>query len=152
MRARDDEFIRDIRYLQETMERLLSDFSRLRMPLVLGKESVWRPLTDVYETENEFIIRMEIPGMDPGDFKVTLENHMVIIRGIRRGPMCPGKKRFHGMEITLGPFERNIGIPRDFHIASMEAAYENGFLIVRVAKGRRDLVSGARIIPVERGT
>lgn len=152
MCARDDEFIRDIRHLQETMERLLSDFSRLRMPLLLGKESVWRPLTDVYETGNEFVIRMEVPGMDPGDFKVTLEDHMLIIRGIRRDPTSPGKKQFHEMEITLGPFERNIGIPRDFHIASMEARYENGFLIIRVAKGARELRSGERIIPVERGT
>ena len=152
MRARDDEFIRNIRHLQQTMERLLSDFSRLRMPLLLGKESVWRPLTDVYETENEFIIRMEIPGMDPDDFKVTLEDHMLIIRGIRQDPTRTGKKRFHEMEITLGPFERNIGIPRDFHIASMEAVYENGFLIIRVAKGGREIESGERMIPVERGT
>ena len=71
MRTRDQELVRDIRHLQETMERLLSDFSRLRMPLLLSKESVWHPLTDVYETENEFVIRMEISGVDPADFKVT---------------------------------------------------------------------------------
>jgi hypothetical protein len=45
MRSHDDEFIRDIRHLQETMERLLSDFSRVRMPLRLSKESVWHPPT-----------------------------------------------------------------------------------------------------------
>ena len=78
MRARDDDFIRDIRHLQETMERLLSDFSRLRMPLLLSKESVWHPLTDVYETDKEFVIRMEIPGMDPADFNVTLPGDMKI--------------------------------------------------------------------------
>jgi HSP20 family protein len=151
MRGHDDEFIRDIRHLQETMERLLSDFSRLRMPLLLSKESVWRPLTDVYETENEFVIRMEIPGMDPSDFKVTLEDHMLIISGVRRDTTPPGKKQFHEMEINLGAFERNIGVPRDFHISSMEASYENGFLIVRVAKGVKEIKAGERIIPVERG-
>ena len=152
MRAHDDEFIRDIRHLQETMERLLSDFSRLRMPLLLGKESVWHPPTDVYETEKEFVIRMEIPGMDPSDFKVTLDGHMLIIKGIRRDPTPPGKKRFHEMEITLGRFERNIGIPHDVHIDSLEADYENGYLSIRVIKGAVDLESGERIIPVERGT
>jgi HSP20 family protein len=152
MRARDDEFIRDIRHLQETMERLLSDFSRLRMPLLLSKESLWRPLTDVYETESEFIIRMEIPGVEAEDLNVTREGHMLTIRGIRRDPTPGGRKHFHKMEITLGPFERNIEIPRDFHIASMEASYENGFLIVRVAKGVKELKAGERTIPVERGT
>jgi HSP20 family molecular chaperone IbpA len=56
------------------------------------------------------------------------------------------------MEITLGPFERNIGIPRDFRADSPRASYENGYLIIRVAKGTRDLERGERIIPVERGT
>ncbi len=152
MCARDDDFIRDIRHLQETMERLLSDFSRLRMPLLLSKESVWRPLTDVYETENEFNVRMEIPGMDPSDFKVTLDDHMLIISGVRRDPTPRGKKQFYEMEITLGPFEKNIEIPRDFHIASVEAGYENGFLSIRVTRGARELKAGERIIPVERGT
>jgi HSP20 family molecular chaperone IbpA len=152
MRARDDEFIRDIRHLQETMERLLADFSHLRMPLLLSKESVWRPLTDVYETEDEFVVRTEIPGMEPKDFSITLEGHMLIIRGVRRDPTRTGKRHFHKMEITLGPFERDIEIPSEFHIASVEAGYENGFLTVRVARGGEDLKVGERTIPVERGT
>lgn len=152
MRGHDEEFIRDIRHLQETMERLLSDFSRLRMPLSLSKESVWHPPTDVYETQNEFVVRMEIPGMDPSDFSVTLHGHMLIIKGVRRDPTPAGKKRFHEMEITLGPFERNIGIPRDFRIDSLEAGYDNGYLHVRVTKGSVDVARREKIIPVERGT
>ena len=134
------------------MERLLSYFSQLRMPLLLSKESLWRPLTDVFETEKQLVIRMEIPGMEAEDFDVALEGHMLIIRGMRRDTTPAGKRHFHKMEITLGPFERNIEIPPDFRIASMEAGYENGFLVVRVAKGARELKPGERIIPVERGT
>jgi HSP20 family protein len=152
MGARDHDLMRDIRHLQETMEQLLSDFSRLRMPLLLSKESVWRPLTDVYETDRELVIRMEIPGMKAEDFRVTLEGHMVILRGVRKDPIPTGRKHFHKMEITLGPFERNIEIPPDFHIASVEANYENGFLIIRVGKGAEDVAVRERIIPVERGT
>jgi HSP20 family protein len=151
MRARDDEFMRDIRHLQETMEQLLSDFSRLRMPLLLSKESVWRPLTDVYESESELVVRMEIPGVEAEDLKVTLEDHMLIIRGIRRDPTPRGKKHFHKMEIILGPFERNIEIPADFNIGPTEACYANGFLTVRMARGTTDLEAGDTIIPVERG-
>jgi HSP20 family protein len=152
MRARDDDLMRDIRHLQETMEQLLSDFSRLRMPLLLSKESVWRPLTDVYETDTEFVVRMEIPGMKPEDFKVTLEGHMVILTGVRRDPIPAGKKHFHKMEITLGPFERSVEIPPDFRVASVEAHYRNGFLIIRVTRGSEDLAERERIIPVERGS
>jgi HSP20 family protein len=147
----DDDFIRDIRHLQETMERLLADFSRLRMPLMLGKETVWRPLTDVYETEDEFIVRMEIAGMEAGDFSVTLDNRILILRGVRRDPAPPAKRHFHKMEITVGPFERIIEVPPHIQIASAEAHYENGFLMVRVQKGVAATEQEELIIPVERG-
>ncbi len=147
----DDGLIRDMRHLQETMERLLSDFSRLRMPLMLSKESVWRPLTDVYETDEELIVRMEIAGMDPQDLSVTLGRRLLVIKGVRRDPGRAGRRHFHKMEVTVGPFERIIEIPRDVLISSVDAHYENGFLIVRVHKGAKSLRTLERTIPVERG-
>ena len=147
----DDDIIRDIRHLQETMERLLSDFSRLRMPLMLSKESVWRPLTDVYETEEEFIVRMEIAGMAAGDFSVSLDSRILILKGVRRDTAPPGKRHFHKMEITVGPFERIVEIPPHVNIASAEAHYENGILLVRVRKGVAEAEREEIIIPVERG-
>ena len=151
MAPHDDDFIRDMRYLQEIMERLLSDFSRLRMPLMLSKESVWRPLTDVYETNEEFIVRMEIAGMDAQDLSVTLDERLLILNGIRRDPGLAGRRHFHEMEVTVGPFERIIEIPRHVQISLVEAHYDNGFLIVRVHKGVKNLRTLERTIPVERG-
>jgi HSP20 family protein len=151
MHPQDDDIIRDIRHLQETMERLLSDFSRLHTPLLLGKESVWRPLTDVYETDKEYVIRMEIAGMHPDDFNVTLDNRVFTIKGVRRDPPTEGQRHFHKMEISAGPFERNVEIPPNIRISSMEAHYENGYLLIRIRKGARRFKGGERIIPVERG-
>lgn len=149
MHANDEDIIRDIRHLQETMERLLSDFSTLSTPLLLGKESVWRPLTDVYETEKEFIVRMEIAGMDKDDFRVILHERSLTIKGARRDPTPAGKKHFHKMEISVGPFERNVEIPPTIQISSMEAHYDNGYLIIRIDKGGKRFRRGERIIPVE---
>jgi HSP20 family protein len=151
MLPQDGDIIRDIRHLQETMERLLSDFSRLHTPLVLGKESVWRPLTDVYETEKNYVIRMEIAGVDPGDFSVTLHGRILTMKGVRRDPTPGGKKHFHKMEISVGPFERNVEIPANIRIASLEAHYENGYLLIRISKGPRRLDNREMEIPVERG-
>jgi HSP20 family protein len=151
MDSRDGDIIRDIRHLQETMERLLSDFSRLHTPLLLSKESLWRPLTDVYETDEEYVIRMEIAGVARDDFSVTLHDRIVTIRGIRRDPTPGGKKHFHKMEISVGPFEGNVEIPPGISIASAEAHYENGYLLIRIAKGPRRLQDRKREIPVERG-
>jgi HSP20 family protein len=151
MLPQDGDIIRDIRHLQETMERLLSDFSRLHTPLVLGKESVWRPLTDVYETDKEYVVRMEIAGVDPGDLCVTLHDRTLTIKGVRRDPTPGGRKHFHKMEISVGPFERNVEIPRSIRMASADAHYEKGYLLIRIAKGPRHLDSREREIPVERG-
>jgi len=151
MAPHGDDLIRDMRHLQETMERLLSDFSRLRMPLMLSKESVWRPLTDVYETDDELIVRMEIAGMDPQDLSVTLGERLLVLKGIRRDPGRAGRRHFHTMEVTVGPFERIIEIPRHVLVSSIDAHYENGFLIVRLQKGVKSLRTLERTIPVERG-
>lgn len=152
MNPDDDEIIRDIRHLQETMERLLSDFSRLHTPLLLAKESVWRPQTDVYETEKEYVIRMDIAGMEPGDFAVTLHRRMLTIKGARRDPTPPGQKHFHKMEISVGPFERNVEIPPSIRISSLEAHYERGYLLVKIVKGERQGRESETVIPVERGS
>lgn len=151
MPPRDDEIMKDIRYLQETMERLLSDFSSLKTPLVLGKESVWRPLTDVYETERELIIRMDVAGMDPHDFDLALRGRVLTISGVRRDPTPTAKKHFHKMEISLGPFERNIEIPSRLQVSSLEAHYDNGYLLVKIGKGAKRFPQRERIISVERG-
>jgi HSP20 family protein len=151
MCPRDDEIMKDIRYLQETMERLLADFSGLKTPLVLGGESVWRPLTDVYETDKELVIRMDVAGVDPRDFDLALRGRVLTIRGVRRDPAPGARKHFHKMEISLGQFERNIEIPSRVQMSSLDAHYDNGYLVVRIAKGARRLATRERIISVERG-
>jgi HSP20 family protein len=147
----DDQIIKDIRYLQETMEKLLSDFSGLRTPPLLGKVAVWRPFTDVYDTAKEIVVRMEVAGIDTADLEVTLSDRVLTIRGVRRDATPAVKKHFHKMEIRLGPFERNIEFPADVQISGADAHYENGYLVVRLTKGARRGSRRARMISVEEG-
>lgn len=151
MCSSDDEIMKDIQYLQETVERLLSDFSRLRTPLLLGKASVWRPLTDVYETDKELVVRMDVAGVDPQDFDIALRGRVLTIRGARRDPTPSSGKHFHKMEISLGPFERNVAIPSDVQISAMEAHYDEGYLVIRITKGLRRAWPKERMISVHRG-
>jgi HSP20 family protein len=151
MCADDDEIMKDIRYLQETMERLLSDFSGLRTPPSLGKAAVWRPFTDVYETDKEIVVRMEVAGMDAADFDIVLGGRVLTIRGVRRDAAPSARKRFHKMEIRLGAFERNIEMPPDVQVSAAAAHYESGYLVVRLTKGARRGSHRERVISVERG-
>jgi HSP20 family protein len=146
-----DEIMKDIGYLQETMERLLSDFSRLRAPIFLSKASVWRPFTDVYETDRHLFVRMEVAGVDATDFDIVLRGKVVTIRGVRRDPTPTGRKHFHKMEISLGPFERNVEIPPHIQVSAMEAHYDSGYLVIRMSKGVKRIAPRDRMISVERG-
>ena len=89
--------------------------------------------------------------MDPQDLSVTLGGRLVVLKGIRRDPGRAGRRHFHKMEVTVGPFERIVEIPRHVLASSVVAHYENGFLIVRVHKGVKSLRTLERTIPVERG-
>jgi HSP20 family protein len=93
----------------------------------------WKPRTDVYETEEELIVQMDIAGMSAEDFKVELDEGILKISG-ERLPRQQGRRHYHAMEVQIGPFERRFRLPVVVDPASIRAAYEHGFLEVRLAK------------------
>src|SRR6266704_5744228 len=67
----------------------------------------WKPRTDVYETEEELIVHMDIAGMKADDFKVELDEGILKIAG-ERTPRQQGRRHYHSMEVQIGPFERRF--------------------------------------------
>ena len=94
----------------------------------------WRPPTDVYETEENYVVRVEIPGMRDGNFSVVVENNLLIIRGTR--PDTPEKRAFHQMEIRFGDFSSEIELPPNVNVNQVQAEYEDGFLIIFLPKAQ----------------
>ncbi len=95
----------------------------------------WKPRTDVYETDDELIVHMDIAGMQADDFSVELNEGILRISGERttRQP-AGGKRHYHSMEVQIGPFERRFRLPVVVDPASIRATYEHGFLEIRLAK------------------
>ncbi|MGD9141248.1 MAG: Hsp20 family protein, partial [bacterium] len=85
------------------------------------------------------------------DFEVNLHGRILTIRGVRHDPVHDEHRHFHKMEINLGAFERNIEVPHHIGISSVGAHYENGFLVVRMAKGASRVRRRERIVPVDKG-
>jgi HSP20 family protein len=88
----------------------------------------WRPPTDVIETNEMIIIRVEIAGMNEDDFKITLLNNQVHIRGIRKDELK--KQAYHLMEIPFGEFDTRVEITVPIDDENVNAKYENGFLSI----------------------
>lgn len=93
----------------------------------------WRPRADLYETEAEVVVHMDIAGMRAEDFRVDLTEGVLTIGG-ERVPRREGKRHYHAMEVQIGPFERRLRLPAPVDPASIRASYEHGFLEVRLTK------------------
>ncbi len=98
--------------------------------------SVWSPPTDVYETESEYIVRVEVAGMREADFEVMYEDGFLFIGGIR--PDVPERRAYHQMEIRFGKFSVAVGVPGPVDLDRTDAKYEDGFLSVRLPKAKSE--------------
>lgn len=98
------------------------------------KHKIWRPPTDVYETDDCVVVKVEIAGMAQEDFSISLEAKKLIISGIRRDPAA--KLGYQQMEILYGHFETHVLLLRAVDVEKIEATYQNGFLNVRLPKAR----------------
>ena len=98
----------------------------------------WQPSADVFETEQEVVVRFEVAGVRGDDLRVNVEGTVLRLRGVRRTPPSSAIDRLHQMEISFGPFEREIAIQAVFDSEGVRARLEDGFLEVRIPKRSRE--------------
>lgn len=96
------------------------------------RPSVWRPPTDMYETEEHVIVRMEIAGMRDEDLEVAVQDNLLLISGSRSD--STERKAYHQMEIPFGKFSVSIDLPAPINTEGATAEYKDGFLAIRLPK------------------
>ena len=95
---------------------------------------LWCPAADVYRTENGWIVKVDLAGIEPGDVQVTLDGRVLRLSGSRRDGTCgEGISHYH-LEITYSRFEKMIQFPRSIEHATIERAYHHGLLILRLVE------------------
>ena len=94
----------------------------------------WNPPTDVYETSETFVVRVEIAGLEEEDFEIVIENNLLFISGIRSEQ--PERRAYQQMEIRFGKFETVVGLPGPVDLESARADYSEGFLTVHIPKAK----------------
>ena len=109
-----------------------------RLASVLGGEGqalvAWSPVVDIEETEQDYVIRAELPGLDKDKVKVTVEDGVLTLSGERDLERTVKGKTYHRIERTHGTFSRSFTLPEDSDAESVAAQFTNGVLAVRVAK------------------
>jgi len=97
----------------------------------------WIPNTDVFVTEGQLVIKVELAGMRREDLELTVEGNRLMISGQRPDGGRGAKCKFLVMEINYGSFECVIEIPEGYDLTQAKAAYQNGFLRVEVPQAAR---------------
>lgn len=100
----------------------------------------WRPPTDVYESDDCIIIKVEIAGMSQEDFDITYFKNILSISGTRADENSTVKS-FHQLEIGYGDFLTSIEIRIPVQVDEAEAIYQNGFLVIKLPKAKPKNIS-----------
>lgn len=108
------------------------------------------PSIDVYETEKEFKVDVEIPGMDEKDIDITLGNNILTISGKKENEEIEEGKSFYRHERSYGLFKRSIQIPDEVEESKIEATYRKGILKIVLPKSKQS-VSIQKKIEIKKG-
>jgi HSP20 family protein len=117
----------------DEVSRLFHDFIRPeRGPRPLRGE--WAPPVDIAETENEIVVKAEVPGMSAEDLNVTIQGDLLTIQGEKKSETEEKGRNYHRVERTFGTFTRTITLPTEVEGDKVEATYENGVIELHLPK------------------
>lgn len=96
--------------------------------------NAWVPPLDVRETEDRFVVTVDLPGMEPDEVEVTFEDGLLAIRGQREFTREVDEEHYHRIERSFGSFARSVRLPRTANAEKIEAEFDKGVLTVEVPK------------------
>ena len=134
MRRQEQEVPAAVDRVQAEMLRLLSEPVPGQRWVSAGRRKIWRPPTDVYETDDFVVVKVEIAGMSEEDLNISLDSKRLVISGIRRD--LAEKLGYQQMEILYGHFETDVHVRKAIDEDGIEATYRDGFLSVFLPKAQ----------------
>src|SRR3954462_3315370 len=103
---------RDIRTLQDEVNRLFSsNLTRFFDDEGIGR-GAWNPQVDIYENKDQIVLEAELPGMNREDFDLSIENNVLTLRGERKFEKKDDNDNYHRVERSYGSFTRSFTLPQ----------------------------------------
>jgi HSP20 family protein len=94
----------------------------------------WSPAVDIVETENELVVKADLPDVKLEDITVHVENQTLTIRGERKFEKDENARGYHRIERSYGTFVRSFAVPSTVDTENVQADYKNGVLTVKLSK------------------
>ena len=94
----------------------------------------WSPAVDIFETENELVLKADLPDINPEEIDVQVENQTLTVKGNRKFEQQSGKGGYHRIERSYGSFVRTFAVPSTVDTQNVVAGYNNGVLTITLHK------------------
>jgi HSP20 family protein len=94
----------------------------------------WNPSVDIFENENEIVVKAELPGMNAKDIDVRIENNVLMLKGERRFEKETKEENYHRVEREYGSFSRSFSLPMAVREDKVTAEYKDGVLKIVLPK------------------
>ena len=123
---------RGVSTLQDQINRLFNETFDRR-----GEESnltTWAPAVDIYETEQELVVKADLPDIDPKDLDIRVENNVLTIRGERKFEKKVNEDNYLRVERSYGSFARSFTLANTVNSEAIKAEYNNGVLTLTIPK------------------
>lgn len=134
---------RDLRNLQEEVNRLFTGNVGRTFDDEGIARGAWSPSVDIYENKEQIVLEAELPGMNREDFDLTVENNVITLRGERRFEKKEDTDNYHRVERAYGSFTRSFTLPNSVSGEGASADYRNG--VLRVTLPKREETKARRI-------
>jgi len=125
---------RDLLTTQREFDRLFREgFSPWFGETELSTRS-WAPPVDIYETDNDIVLKAELPGMDPKDVEIRVEDNTLYLKGERQHEKEVKEQNYHRVERSYGSFARSFSLPNSINADKVKAEYKEGLLTLTMPK------------------
>jgi len=127
---------REMSILQNQMNRLFENSLEGWSAETEGT-GAWAPSADIYETDNDLVLEADLPGIDPKQIDIRVENNILAIRGERRFEPKVERENFHRVERSYGTFARAFTLSTAVDAEKIRATYKNGVLNITLPKAEQ---------------
>jgi len=125
---------RDLLSSQKEFDRLFRGaFSPLFRESELSTRT-WAPPVDIYEDENKLVLKADLPGVEPKDVEIKVEDGMLYVNGERKFEKEVKEENYHRVERSYGAFSRSFSLPTSIDSEKIAAEYKDGQLILTMPK------------------
>ncbi len=125
---------RDVMTAQREFDRLFKEGFNPFFGEGESSTRTWAPAVDIYETENDIVLKAELPGIDPKDVEVKVEDNTLYLKGERKFEKEVKDESYHRVERSYGSFARSFSLPNSISAEKVKAEFKDGLLTLTLPK------------------